>query len=252
MYKVLIIIMKKYLSFSEWIPPLLAFYKKFHADEYLVDFLLKLEKKAVIEWMAGFTTTERTTSFSRIIRLIDESTDPRDVINRMLTYRPSEARERGRFINYTNKEEVENILDSTLNRSDFYKLKGGKLAKYILLRLDMEKWDLGEGIPSYTGTITVEHILPRNPPLNSEWTRKFDEITRTEWVDRLGNLVLLSGSKNSSASNYDFKKKKEVYFSKKWTLFRITQELERYNDWTPETLKERHCILIRQIKKIYL
>ena len=251
-YRVLSHIMRRYLPFSEWIPPLLAFYKKFYSDELLVDFLDKLEKKAVIEWMAGFTSTERVTSFSRIIKLVDESDDPRDVINRMLTYRSREVRERGRVIDYTKREELEGILDSTLNRRDFYKLKGGKMAKYILLRLDMEAWDLEGVIPQYTGVVTVEHILPRTPSPDSEWVRKFDEKTRAEWVDRLGNLVLLSGSKNSRAANYDFRKKKEVYFSRKWTHFRLTQELQEYDDWNIETLKKRHNELVYRVKNIYL
>ena len=251
-YKVLAHIMRRYLPFSEWIPPLLAFYKKFYNDELLVDFLEKLEKKAVIEWMAGFTSTERVTSFSRIIRLVEESNDPENVINRMLTYKPPEARERGRVIDYNKPKELEEILNSTLDRRDFYKLKGGKLSKYVLLRLDMELWDLEGVVPQYSGVITVEHILPRNPSPDSEWVRKFDEKTRDEWVDMLGNLVLLSGSKNSKAANYDFRKKKKVYFSKKWTHFRLTQELQKYDDWNIKTLKERHRELINRVKNIYL
>jgi len=251
-YTVLIDIMRKHIPFSEWIPPLLAFYNKFHDDELLVDFLIKLEKKVFIEWAAGFSVTERITSFSRIIRLIDESNDPEDVIERMLTYRPSRARERGRFIDYTNTNELENIIISVLDNDHFYKLKGGKMAKYVLLRLDMEIWDLENVIPQYTGTITVEHILPRSPPPNSEWVRKFDEETRAKWVDKLGNLVLLSGSKNSRAGNYDFERKKRVYFSKKWTPFLITQELQKYEDWNIETLRERHNNLICRSKEIYL
>jgi len=251
-YKVLSHIMRKYLPFSEWIPPLLAFYEKFYDDELLVDFLDKLEKKATIEWMAGFTSTERVTSFSRIIKLIDESDDSRDVIDRMLTYKSPEARERGRVIDYTKREELEKILDLTLNRKDFYKLKGRKMAKYILLRLDMEAWDLEGVIPQYTEVVTVEHILPQNPSPNSEWVRKFDEETRVEWVNKLGNLVLLSGNKNSRAANYDFRKKMEVYFSRKWTHFRLTQELQKYDDWNIETLKKRHNELVLRVKDIYL
>ena len=251
-YKVLINIMKQYIPFSEWIPPLMAFYKKFKADNMLTDFLVKLEKKAVIEWMAGFTATERVTSFSRIIRLIDEANEPRDVINKMLFYKPPDARERGRTINYANREELERILESVLNSQEFYRLKGGKLAKYLLLRLDMEKWDLSSVAPQYTGIITVEHILPRNPPKNSEWCRKFDEETRRKWVDRLGNLVLLSGPRNSKAANYDFKRKIEIYFGKKWSSFKITQELRDYKDWNLEALRRRHEKLKREIKNIYL
>jgi len=65
----------------------------------------------------------------------------------------------------------------------------------------MERWEL-ENFPGYPGTITVEHILPRNPPENSEWVKLFTEEERDEWTDKLGNLVLLSRRKNSRAQNY--------------------------------------------------
>ena len=80
----------------------------------------------------------------------------------------------------------------------FYSVHDGKLARYILLRIDMSYWEL-ENFPGYPGKITVEHILPQNPPDNSEWTCLFTKEQRVEWTNKLGNLVLLSGGKNSRA-----------------------------------------------------
>ena len=250
-YKALLSIMRRYLPFSEWIPPLMAFYRKFYKDDLLIDFLLKLEKKAVIEWIAGFTATERITSFSRVIRLIDATENPSEVVEKLLAYRPI-MRDRGRIIDYSNKEMLEKLLEEILDREDFYRLKGGKLAKYLLLRLDIEKWDLASVAPEHTGIITVEHILPRKPAKDSEWTRKFDEETRKRWVDRLGNLVLLSGPRNSRAANYDFGRKVKIYFSKKWTPFKITQEMRDYKDWDLQALKRRHEKLKQELKNVYL
>lgn len=72
----------------------------------------------------------------------------------------------------------------------------------------MKYWDL-ENFHSYPGTITVEHILPQNPPEDSEWIKNFKEEQRKEWTNKLGNLVLLSKRKNSQAKNYDFSEKKK-------------------------------------------
>jgi len=161
------------------------------------------------------------------------------------------GRER-RTIDFTNKEEIEKILIEKLNDQQFYTLKGGKLARYVLLRLDMEMWD--ENFPGYSNisTITVEHILPRNPLSGSHWLRKFNKDQIKEWVDKLGNLALLSRRKNSRAANYDFDKKKERYFAVRSTPFRITQMLQKYDDWTPKTVAERHNKLLELAKDIYI
>ncbi len=252
-YRILVEVMRRFLPFSDWIPPLLYFSYKFRDDSYLPDFLLNLEKKVFIEWCADFTATQRITSSIGIIRLIDDLGDPEHVIKNLLTYKETVQRGRERrTIDFTKKEEIEKILLEKLNDQQFYTLKGGKLARYVLLRLDMEMWD--ENFPGYTNisTITVEHILPRNPSSNSEWSRKFNKDQIREWVDKLGNLALLSKRRNSQAANYDFGKKKERYFAVRSTPFRITQMLQNYDDWTPETIAERHNKLLELAKSIYM
>lgn len=78
-YKNIIILLKRFVPFSDWIPPLIAFYRKFRADEHLLDFILRLEKKVMIEWVSGFSSTERTTSLNRVIKLIEMKKEPQKV-----------------------------------------------------------------------------------------------------------------------------------------------------------------------------
>jgi len=94
--------------------------------------------------------------------------------------------------------------------------------------------------------------LPRNPSSNSEWSRKSNKDQTREWVNKLGNLALLSKRRNSQAANYDFDKKKERYFTVRSTPFRITQMLQNYNDWNPKTIAERHNKLLELVKGIYV
>ena len=201
-YKNIVDLMREFLPFSDWIPPLIAFYYKFKSDEELVDFLLKLEKKSVTEWIAGFTATERITASGKLIELIEKCSSAREVMDKMLKPPIYTFSEYG----YKNEEE---LLRNKLNDVGFYRLRGGNLAKYILLRIDMEEWEL-ENFPGYRDIreITVEHILPQNPAENSEWVKIFTKDQRDEWTNKLGNLVLLSGRKNSRAQNYDFQKEK--------------------------------------------
>jgi len=252
-YRVLVDIMGRYLPFSDWIPPVLYFLYKFpDSKEYLPDFLSILEKKVFIEWCAGFTATERITNSVNVIDLLETTDDPKEIIKNVLTHkRPITKGFKGRMINFEDSSEVENILLSKLNSNQFYRLHGGKFARYVLLRLDMTYWDL-ENLPLYPGTITVEHILPRNPSPDSEWLRKFTQEEIQELVDKLGNLALLSSHKNSKASNYDFKKKIDVYFKVETTPFRITQQLREYEEWTPEILIKRHNELLDKAKEVYL
>lgn len=248
-YRVLINLMRDYLPFSDWIPPVLAFSKKY-STYHLVDFVAQLERKTFVEWVAGFTTSERITSFSRAIQAIDDSQNPKDAIDKMFSYRPSPI-QKTRYIDFSNPSELQRVLDN-LDNDQFYKLKGGKLAKYTLLRLDMEQWDLSV-FSGYSGQITVEHVLPVTPPEDSEWIKIFGEDARKKWTNKLGNLILLSGSKNSSASNLDFDKKKEIYIKKQYQPFRLTQKfVEEFQKWDLDNLQRRHRELLKNIEEIYI
>ncbi|VVB54962.1 Uncharacterised protein [uncultured archaeon] len=250
-YKIIVNLMGQYIPFADWIPPLIHFCHKYKREDLLLDFLLTLEKKVIVELSSGFTFSERTTSFNRIIKLIDITDDPSEVIQKMLYYREDDSRgKKARFIDYRNQLEVKKILTDVLDHPQLYSIYGGRLARYFLLRIDVEKSELANISKEYTGLITVEHILPRNPPKDSEWQRLFSEEQRLEWTNKLGNLVLLSGMRNSSAQNFEFKKKKDTYFykKKKSTEFLITKELEGLDRWDMQKLTERH----QNLKEIVL
>lgn len=252
-YKNILIMMEKNVPFIDWVPPLLAFYKKFRADKLMLDFLLRLEKKTVIEWMVGFSTTERTTSLNKLLRLISEENDAQKVVDRLLYYKVDEVvpGRAARSIDFSKKDAVESELNRILNDHQLYSIYGGKLARYILLRQDLNSWEM-ENFPGYPGTITVEHILPQSPEKTSEWVKLFNDDERKEWTHKLGNLVLLSGMKNSKAQNFEFAKKKDAYFKGKCTSFKITQELEKLDKWTKTEADDRHKALVSGAKKIFL
>jgi len=251
-YKTIIQLMTRFIPNSDWIPPLIAFYEKFNSDKDLLEFTLLLEKKVLVEWMASFSPTERITSLNKIIKLVDISNSPEETIDKLLYYKPKDVtRGRARVLDFSNKEEIQAIITNKLNDPQLYSIFGGKLARYILLRLDMELWDLA-AFHGYNGMITVEHILPQNPSKNSEWPTLFTEDESSEFTNKLGNLVLLSGRKNSQARNFDFNKKKDVYFAKKSSSFQITQKIQEYDNWNPKNFKNRHEMLINNFLDIFL
>lgn len=252
-YKTIVDMMNEFIPFSDWVPPLIRFCHRFNTDEYLLDFLLRLEQKVVVEWAAGFSPTERITSLNRIIKLIEETNNPKEVVDKLLFYRGDEEAKgkKARTLDFDKKEDIRSVLKGKLDDTQFYTIYGGRFTKYILLRVDMELWDL-ENFAGYPGTITVEHVLPQTPSKDSVWVKLFTGEEREEWTNKFGNLVLLSGRKNSKAQNYDFEKKKEVYFKGKSTPFRITQELDDYKLWNVDSIKKRHAELIRTIEGIFL
>jgi len=98
----------------------------------------------------------------------------------------------------------------------------------------------------------LEHVLPQTPPAGSDWLQWFpDKDERDGWTHRLANLVPLDRNKNSSASNYNFAKKKDAYFKGKGTAspFVLTQEVRSENTWTPALLIDRQKRLVGVLEK---
>ncbi len=125
------------------------------------------------------------------------------------------------------------------------------LCKYILLRLDTL---LSDGTASYDfPTVSVEHVLPQKPSAGSDWAKWFPADQQSRWVHRLGNLVLLSRQKNHEANNYDFTRKKEVYFSNRLGVspFVLTSQVINTREWTPEVVQKRQHELVSMLAKYW-
>ncbi|GAA8193013.1 DUF262 domain-containing protein [Helicobacter pylori] len=108
----------------------------------------------------------------------------------------------------------------------------------------------------------VEHILPQNPGPSSQWVKDFSEEERKLYTHSLANLTLLEGTKNTKASNLDFKDKKKIYkgeeisLSKKktfkvMTCYNMTIDIaHHYTEWTPKSLEKRKEDLIKIIESV--
>ena len=82
--------------------------------------------------------------------------------------------------------------------------------------------------------------------MDSEWCKLFPDVAEREtMVHTLGNLVLLSRRKNSSAQNYDFEKKKTKYFTSqaKVSAFALTRQVLQEKAWTPDVIRRRQADL---------
>jgi uncharacterized protein with ParB-like and HNH nuclease domain len=232
-YKVLVGLMFKYIPFNDWIPVLLTYLKKYGSVASSYKFVRLLEKKVMFDWLSGRSPTERITSLNEVLKSVEKN-DSNTVFQEL---------------SKIDKSKFKKLIEEKLGNSDFYHTYGGNLAKYILLRVDKEMWEMAT-FHGYSGTVTVEHVLPQKPKDGSQWKTDFSEDFRKEWTNKIGNLVLLSGRKNSKAGNLEFSKKKSVYFKEKGTSFKITQEISDYDSWTSDILKSRQTDLIERAKRM--
>lgn len=92
---------------------------------------------------------------------------------------------------------------------------------------------------SGTGSVHLEHILPKKP--NSDWDGIFENPESQ--VNRIGNLTLLSKSLNTSIKNSGFPKKLLRYTESR---MKLTTQLEKYSHWDVDAINDRSEWLARQ------
>lgn len=110
--------------------------------------------------------------------------------------------------------------------------------------------------------LQVEHILPQNPNLSSQWAKDFSEEERERYTHSLANLTLLGGNRNIEASNLDFKDKKKIYMGEEiklnkkrnfrvMTCYKMTIDIaHHYTEWTPKSLEKREKDLMSIIESV--
>jgi uncharacterized protein with ParB-like and HNH nuclease domain len=217
---------------SDWIPPAILYFSRNHNNtEAMKRFFTDLERLAASLMFIRANVNKRIERYSRLLTAIENDHDLY-ALNSPLQLTSEEQRD------------VVTYLNTNLYEYGF--------CKYVLLRLDESLSDVGA---SYNySSISVEHVLPQNPLTNSEWIQWFpDQEERESYVHCLGNLVLLSHKKNSQAQNYDFAKKKQIYFltANNISPFVLTTQVIQQSSWTPQVIEHRQQTLIGTLKNIW-
>ena len=220
------------VDFKDWVPPALVYFKRFRQKpKLLAEFFQSLERLTYFMLVTKVGINERIETYAALIKDI-ESTAFDGALVTLGTLALTDKQ----------KRDFVAALDGDIYRN----LPKARMA--LVLRL--ESLVRAPGV-QLQNAVSLEHVLPQNPPDGSDWIKWFpDEDERDCWTHRLANLVPLDRNKNSSASNYDFSKKKDAYFRGKGKAspFVLTQEVRSENEWTPNLLAERQKRLMGELK----
>ena len=221
------------LDYGQWTPPALYYFRQnWHEPEKMQHFLKDLERLVVSFIICRVPQYRRIDRYCQLLNAISEGTDL--------------------FAAHSPLQLTTAERDETLKKlnGDMYLLH--HICRYVLLRLDTY---LSKGVATYDyEAVSIEHVLPQRPAIDSEWRQAFPtKDIHARYVHRLGNLVLLSRSKNSQAENFDFEYKKSKYFCAEGGVssFVLTTQVIRHKEWTPEIIEQRQAELINTFKQLW-
>ncbi|TJY59430.1 DUF4357 domain-containing protein [Sinimarinibacterium sp. CAU 1509] len=209
------------IEFKDWMPAALVFMSRHRNDhDRMVAFFRDLERLVYSMLIGRWGINERIERCSALTKAIESGQD---------LWAP------GSPLLLT---DIERGATYQALNGPLYSTHSARALSLLLLRLDAL---LSGGGATYNyNVVTVEHVLPQNPQAGSTWLDWFpDEEIRQQWVHRLGNLALLTRKKNSSASNYDFDRKKNSYFAKGGVSpFAMTTQVLAGDHWDLETVEK--------------
>ncbi len=220
------------VDFKDWVPPALVYFRRFRQQpKRLAEFFQSLERLTYFLLVTKVGINERIETYAALTKEIEPETFEGDMAE-LTTLALTDAQKR-KFV-------------AALDGDVYDDLPKARMA--LVLRLEFLVRAPGVQLQD---AVSLEHVLPQTPPDGSDWIKWFpNEDERDGWTHRLANLVPLDRNKNSSASNYDFSKKKDAYFRGKGTAspFVLTQEVRSEGTWTPELLTARQKRLVDVLK----
>ncbi|MGL2859075.1 DUF262 domain-containing protein [Helicobacter pylori] len=209
------------------------------------------------DWVAGQTRSTRSQTCCNIIDALKEKKSVRYIASIVVKKYLDDKNITQRF--------KDNLKDSNLYTKFYFAGKSVKKNSWLKPILILVEYFMSDNAnPAYIkmdDDLHVERILPQNPDPSSQWVKDFSEEERGLYTHSLANLTLLGGTKNSQASNLDFKEKKEIYMGnavkrgrekpfKVMTCYKMTIDVAQYTEWTPKSLEKRKEESIQKIESV--
>lgn len=226
-YRNRINVMRRGFPSTDWIPPVLAWYRKFKAEK-LLDLIERIDNKFSADWIVQLTPTQRINNMNDVLKAIETAQTTADVLG-------------SKVFDFDDKQ-LATLLDGAIY--------GRSFAKYVLLRLEYLLASHA-ALLNLPDEISVEHILPQTPSAISQWVKDFTGEEREAWLHRLGNLMLLSRRKNTSLGNLDYADKRVRYFGDRVESLPNSQRLLVTTTFTLTDLAVRHQDLLNRLANSY-
>ncbi|MFP6097086.1 DUF262 domain-containing protein [Helicobacter pylori] len=215
------------------------------------------------DWIAGQTKSTRSQTCCNIIKALKEKQSMDYIASIVKKYLDKDN-------SNVTQHFKENLQDSNLYTKFYFTGKTVKKNSWLKPVLILVEYFVSDDSKpkriQMDKNLHVEHILPQQPDYSSQWVKDFSEEERRLYTHSLANLTLLGGEKNITASNRDFKEKKEIYMGhavklgkdkrgrektfKVMTCYKMTIDVAQYTEWTPKSLEKRKEELIQIIESV--
>lgn len=136
------------------------------------------------------------------------------------------------------------------DKKGFYDWKG---LKYLLYEYELYL-KKSEGVNKILWdnitTESIEHIYPQKPN-SQDWSSEFLSLKESQnfrYLHSIGNLLLISSSKNSSLGNRSFFNKKDKYSNGSYSEI----EVSKNDDWRPKDIEQRGLNILNFMKERWL
>lgn len=218
---------------ADWMPSAIRFMAEHRNDsEYVLWFVKKLERLASYLHITAKDINHRIERYKLLLEEMEANPD-HCMSDPLVSIELS-------------NEEKEEFVDA-LN-GEIY-LFTGKRRNYVILRLNAFVSDGASQFDFEPNIFTIEHVLPQMVASGSQWENLWPNVDmRSQWINKIANLVPLTRKKNSEAQNYDFDKKKDIYFKGKngTTTYPLTTQVLSEKTWTPKIVEKRQSELIER------
>lgn len=219
------------VGFSEWLPVAILFLHQKPTDEESASFFKYLEILTSYLHLSAKDVNKRIERYSLILDELQKH--PKQCTKNLL-------------LTDKEKRSFGELLDGNI-----YNEMTAVRRNYLILRLDAMISDGAAIYQDKDGLLTIEHVLPQKLDEKSQWKQEWSDSEHKLWLHRLANLIPLNKRRNSAASNWDFKDKKDKYFTgnKNVSSYALTSQVLKEDKWTVEIIQKRQTNLLNTLYK---
>lgn len=225
------------VGFSEWLPVAILFLHQQPDSVQSIEFFKYLEILTSYLHLSAKDVNKRIERYGLILKNLQNN--PRQCSPNL-------------FLSDQEKQSFKELLDGNI-----YNGLTSIRRNYLILRLDAMISDGAAKYSNRSGLLTIEHVLPQTIDEESQWRQWWEkdeegkDAQHQTWLHRLANLVPLNKRRNSAASNWDFKIKKDTYFSgnEGVSSYALTSQVLKENEWTPKIVENRQKELLQSLYK---